>query len=71
MPEVYAQVCDGLQHIHENGLVHRDIKPANRLMAENGVAKISDRGLARQQEGRAQLTQDGTVLGTAAYLEAQ
>ena len=27
--EVYAQVCDGLQHIHENGLVHRDIKPAN------------------------------------------
>jgi len=66
--EVYAQVCDGLQHIHENGLVHRDIKPANILMAENDVAKISDLGLARQQEGRTQLTQDGTVLGTAAYL---
>lgn len=66
--EVYAQVCDGLQHIHENGLVHRDIKPANILMAENDVVKISDLGLARQQEGRTQLTQDGTVLGTAAYL---
>ena len=66
--EVFAQICDGLQHIHESGLVHRDIKPANILMTEDQVPKISDLGLARQQEGRTQLTQDGTVLGTAAYL---
>lgn len=66
--EVYAQIAEGLHHIHEAGLVHRDMKPANVLMTEDGIPKISDLGLARHQEGRSQLTQDGAVLGTAAYL---
>lgn len=66
--QVFAQVAEGLHHIHEAGLVHRDLKPANVLMTEDGIPKISDLGLARQQESRTQLTQDGTVLGTAAYL---
>lgn len=66
--EVYAQIAEGLDHIHGRGLVHRDIKPANILMSEEGTPKISDLGLARREEGRTQLTQDGTILGTASYV---
>ena len=65
---VFVQICDGLQHLHECGVVHRDIKPANILMTKGGSPKISDMGLARREEGRSQLTQDGALLGTASYL---
>jgi eukaryotic-like serine/threonine-protein kinase len=61
------QVCSGLQHAHDAGLVHRDIKPANLLLRDDGVVKIADFGIARAADAT-QLTQQGTVLGTAAYL---
>lgn len=66
--EVFIKVCDGLEHIHQSGVVHRDLKPANILMTKDGEPKISDLGLARREEGRSQLTQDGALLGTASYL---
>jgi serine/threonine protein kinase len=61
------QACAGLQHAHDAGLVHRDIKPGNLLLREDGVLKITDFGIALAAEAT-QLTQLGTVLGTAAYL---
>jgi serine/threonine-protein kinase len=61
------QACAGLQHAHDAGLVHRDVKPGNLLLREDGVLKIADFGIARAAE-TTQLTQLGTVLGTAAYL---
>lgn len=61
------QACAGLEHAHAAGLVHRDVKPANLLLREDGVLKIADFGIARAAE-HTQLTQLGTVLGTAAYL---
>jgi serine/threonine-protein kinase len=61
------QACAGLQHAHDAGLVHRDVKPANLLLRDDGVLKIADFGIARTAEAT-QLTQLGTVLGTAAYL---
>ena len=62
-----VQICDGLEHAHAAGLVHRDIKPQNLLVRDDGVVKIADFGIARTLDGT-QLTQVGTVLGTAAYL---
>ena len=45
--EIAEQVCRGLGHAHELGVVHRDIKPANILIAETGEAKVTDFGIAR------------------------
>jgi len=61
------QACAGLQHAHDAGLVHRDVKPGNLLLRDDNVLKIADFGIARAAEAT-QLTQLGTVLGTAAYL---
>jgi eukaryotic-like serine/threonine-protein kinase len=61
------QACAGLETAHEAGLVHRDVKPQNLLVTPGGTVKIADFGIARSLDGT-QLTQAGTVLGTAAYL---
>jgi serine/threonine-protein kinase len=61
------QACAGLASAHQAGLVHRDIKPQNLLVASDGTLKIADFGIARSLDGT-QLTQTGTVLGTAGYL---
>jgi eukaryotic-like serine/threonine-protein kinase len=65
--QLVLQACAGLQHAHDAGLVHRDVKPGNLLLRDDGVLKIADFGIARTAEAT-QLTQLGTVLGTAAYL---
>jgi serine/threonine protein kinase len=65
--ELAVQACAGLQHAHGAGLVHRDVKPANLLLREDGVLKIADFGIALAAD-MTQLTKQGTVLGTAAYL---
>ena len=65
--DLLVQVCAGLEHAHAAGLVHRDIKPQNLLVRRDGVVKIADFGIARTLQAT-QLTQVGTVLGTAAYL---
>lgn len=60
----------GLAAAHERGMIHRDIKPANLwLESRTGRVKILDFGLARGvREGDANLTKEGTVLGTPAYM---
>ncbi|NOX53724.1 MAG: SUMF1/EgtB/PvdO family nonheme iron enzyme [Planctomycetes bacterium] len=58
----------GLAAAHAAGLVHRDIKPANLIRTKDGVTKIVDFGLARDQQADTQLTQQGLLLGTPAYM---
>ncbi len=65
--DLVLQICAGLEHAHAAGLVHRDIKPQNLLVRSDDTVKIADFGIARPLDGT-QMTQAGTVLGTAAYL---
>lgn len=64
---IARQVCAGLEQAHANGLVHRDLKPGNLIERDDGTIKIADFGIARAVEGT-ELTEAGTVVGTAAYL---
>ncbi len=67
---IAAQLAAGLAHAHANGLIHRDLKPANVLFDDEGRPKISDFGIA-SVVGASTLTDEGTVLGTAAYISPE
>ena len=80
--DVGTQVADALEAAHEIGLIHRDVKPANILVTPRGRAKVLDFGLAKivrtvadNVDGEAltlmNLTDQGTVLGTAAYMSPE
>lgn len=64
----YCQICEGLEHIHTQGIVHRDVKPGNILFTQGGTAKISDFGISRRMNSDTKLTQVGTILGTSSYV---
>jgi serine/threonine protein kinase len=71
--DVAIQFAWGLHALHELGLVHQDVKPGNVLMTNDGVAKVSDFGLARARvatgEGAAGGGQD-TLLSCGGMTEA-
>jgi serine/threonine protein kinase len=62
-----TQILAALAFAHERGVIHRDIKPANILIAEGGVAKLTDFGIARAAGGT-RLTGAGLAVGTLAYM---
>jgi serine/threonine protein kinase len=63
-----AQVCEGLQRAHKQGLVHRDVKPDNILITRDGQAKLTDLGLVKDIEADLNLTRTGRGLGTPHYM---
>ena len=63
-----AQVADGVQCLHEHGLVHRDLKPSNILLDPAGRPYVADFGLAKFCAGRPCDTRTGTVVGTPGYM---
>ncbi len=59
-----AQLCDAVQHAHDQGVVHRDIKPANILITHDGRVKVTDFGVAK---GLIELAEGDDGYGTPDY----
>ena len=76
--ELFGQVCRGVQHAHQKGVIHRDLKPSNVLVAEHGgvaTPKIIDFGVAKaigeELVAGASVTRAGHALGTPAYMSPE
>jgi beta-lactam-binding protein with PASTA domain/tRNA A-37 threonylcarbamoyl transferase component Bud32 len=67
--EIVRQVLAGVKYAHERGIIHRDLKPQNVLVDSEGRARVTDFGIARA--GASEITQTGSVLGTAQYLSPE
>lgn len=67
---IATQVAEGMQIAHKKGIIHRDIKSANIMVDDRNQAKIMDFGLARMTGGTL-LTQEGTAMGTIAYMSPE
>ncbi len=69
--EIVGPVADALDYAHTNGIIHRDIKSPNIFMKDGGGAVLMDFDIAKATDLTQNLTLDGSVLGTPAYMSPE
>lgn len=68
--EIAQQICKALLHAHKNHIIHRDIKPHNILVTKEGIAKVTDFGIARAVTSST-VTNTGSVIGSVHYFSPE
>ena len=63
------QILRAARFAHRRGIIHRDLKPQNVIVDGEGRAKVTDFGIARA--GASDMTQTGSIMGTAQYLSPE
>lgn len=67
---IAIQVCEALEHAHENNIVHRDVKPHNILITAEGRAKLTDFGIAMEATSGT-ITRTDAIMGSVHYLSPE
>ncbi len=67
--DLTIQILRAARFAHRRGVIHRDFKPQNVIVDEDGRAKVTDFGIARA--GASDMTQTGSIMGTAQYLSPE
>ena len=67
LQEIISSVLEGLEYLHQQGVIHRDLKPQNILITSQGETKLLDLGLAGQHQV-SRITDKGTLVGTPHYM---
>ncbi|MDR0520661.1 MAG: serine/threonine protein kinase [Planctomycetaceae bacterium] len=68
--KIGLDICQGLRHAHDRGVIHRDLKPANILLDHEGNVKLSDFGIARFF-GSQQITDIHSIVGTLEFMSPE
>jgi serine/threonine-protein kinase len=66
--QMVLDAARGLDYAHKKGIIHRDVKPDNLMIAETGMIKIGDMGLARGLEEKIGPEEETSVIGTPHYI---
>jgi eukaryotic-like serine/threonine-protein kinase len=67
--DLATQILRAARFAHRRGIIHRDLKPHNVIVDAEGRAKVTDFGIARA--GASDMTQTGSIMGTAQYLSPE
>lgn len=65
------QIAGALAHAHDSGIIHRDIKPHNIMVTDDGIAKVTDFGIARATNTASTLTNLGNAIGSVHYFSPE
>ena len=67
---IAIQIASALEVAHKNNIIHRDIKPHNIIITEDGIAKVTDFGIAKAVSN-ATMTAFGTTIGSVHYFSPE